>query len=165
MNMRNKTSRVIHSSLSQFVNSSSNFPRSDRRIGVIARTGKVEPLSPSIQVEWEFPSFVSTVAGEYVDPDDVDGFIRKKLLELGAVCRTIAAELIEHADRLEGVAVSEEVIEEAVMMVAGDEMVDGEINEVYEDRGREEVKFSRPVSPVTRPVRPVASKTVDVDEL
>lgn len=162
--MKTKPGTVLHSSLAPFINSSSNFPRADRRIGVIAREAIHHPPGPcTVEVEWEGPSFVSTCAGEYVDPDDVDGVVRKKLLELARDCRTVAKELIEHAYRLEQIVGQETVIVEGGNREE-ERREGGGVVTAYENRGPEKIEFRRS-APTSSPLPPSKGKEVDVDEL
>lgn len=69
------------------------------------------------QVEWYVPLISTVSLGEYVEVSEEDSFIRVKLVEIATRCREQAVELIKHAERLEEVASSEEVISSRVVEV------------------------------------------------
>lgn len=66
-----------------------------------------------VDIEWEKP-YIGTyhVSRDCVDSEYADVQVRTTLLEVADKCRALAAELIEHADRLEIRAGDEIVIEE-----------------------------------------------------
>lgn len=98
--MSKSNSGVLFSSVEQFTNSSDLYPTHDRQIGIAIGINS----SGSIQIEEEYPSFLSSTRGEIVDLEDVDDRLREKCKELSSNCRAIAKELITHAKRLEEVA-------------------------------------------------------------
>lgn len=114
-------SPLLYSSLSIFTHSCPpDFPSSDRQIGVTARLSESTPIplfdsSPSIEIETQLPSFINHTRGEYCSFDDADGLIRSKTLDLASYCREVAAELVEHAKRLERRAVDPMIIDERLV--------------------------------------------------
>ena len=104
-NSHPRFTNVLFTSISPFVNSSSLFPSHDRRIGLTVTCGyHPEHKRVMVLVEEEQPSFLSTNIGEYIEPNEAESTIRKSCRAVADTCHKQAAELIQHAERLEKLA-------------------------------------------------------------
>lgn len=99
--------RVIHSSLKEVrrLGTDSDFPAHTPSIGAVIRLNHFNGAC----LETHTPKLSSLIEGEVFECDmpDLDTELRVRILTLATTCRSLAAELIAHAARLESHAKSE----------------------------------------------------------
>jgi hypothetical protein len=99
--------RVIHSSLKEVrrLGTDSDFPAHTPSIGALIRMNHFG----GAVLETHTPKFSSLVEGETFECDmsDLDTELRVRILTLASTCKSLAAELLDHAARLESQAKSE----------------------------------------------------------
>lgn len=104
--MRNET-RIIHSSLKEVrrLGTDSDFPAHSPSIGARIRLNHFGGAC----LETHTPKLSSLIEGETFECDmsDLDHELRCRIGELAILCRSLAAELMDHAARLEAEAKSE----------------------------------------------------------
>lgn len=105
--MANALPRIIHSSLKEVrrLGTDSDFPAHTPSIGALIRLNHFGGAC----LETHTPKLSSLIEGEVFECDmsDLDTELRVQILTLAATCRSLAAELLDHAARLESKAKSE----------------------------------------------------------
>lgn len=158
-NSHPRFTNILFASLSQFTNSSSLFPSHDRRIGLTVSCGyHPEHRRVMVEIEEEQPSFISTSVGEYVEPEKAELTVRQKCSELAEMCRRQAKELMEHAERLEGLATQKHPLIDVSKL---DKDSDHEV--IPSMRQEKTEKYRQTYSPVERVSRAVSS--LDMDDI
>lgn len=106
-------SQTIHQSLSQVHNSNNHPLPTHTQIGCLVTVGHHHGLDRLMaDVLYQTPYINTLCQGEIVELSEADTYTRQRLLDIATACRSAAEELTNHADRLEEIAVSDDILTE-----------------------------------------------------